>query len=363
MFSIMLVSDKENELILVQKALGTAYSLSTVDSSKSALTRLSKGSTTPDIIILDVQMPNINGFEMITRIRTSEKTKNVPVMFISSDVESATELEAYRLGAVDFIRRPLVEEILRKRVDLQVETLEHKKNVESQLEGLKQTASFYAQNAMRLEYFIIGVVSDLVADKDKYTGMHVMCTSKYFEILLREMLVSGVNYGIDAGDFELIVLSSRIHDMGKIGVPDSILQKTGKYSDDEFRQMQMHTVLAAASIQKYAYLLNNNKFLTYTYQMARSHHERFDGKGYPDGLSGQNIPILARILAVADTYEALTAERSYKQAMSHEQAYNLITQEAGVQFDPQVVATFQRVHEDIAQAAIQLKNQAKTQGL
>ena len=145
--------------------------------------------------------------------------------------------------------------------------------------------------------------------------------------------------------------------MGKIGVPDYVLQKQGKYTDEEFMMMKRHTVLAASAIQKYAYLLPNNKFLTYSYQMARYHHERFDGQGYPDRLPGQNIPILARILAVADVYEALTAERSYKKAISHEQAYNIITQGAGVQFDPTVVAAFQRVHEDIAQESVKLKAQ------
>ena len=356
MYSIMIVDDNETELVIAQKTLQDNYRVIPMNNPKSALTRLSKA-TVPDMIILDVEMPVINGFEMMTRIRTSDKTKNVPVIFLSGNVDNATELECYRLGAVDFIRKPIVPDLLKKRVELQAELLEYKRTIEEKTSGLQQTANYYAENAMRLEYFIIGIITDLIAEKDPYTGTHNIGVSNYFEILLREMLVSGINYGIDPSDFEIIILSSRLHDMGKIGVPDYVLQKQGKYTDEEFMMMKRHTVLAASSIQKYAYLLPNNKFLTYSYQMARYHHERFDGQGYPDRLPGQNIPILARIIAVADVYEALTAERSYKKAMSHEQAYNIITQGAGVQFDPTVVAAFQRVHEDIAQESVKLKAQ------
>ena len=358
MYTIMMVDDNEAELVLAQKTLQDDYQIIPMNSAKAALTRLAKASA-PDLIILDVAMPNINGLEMITRLKTSDKTKNVPVIFLSGDSGNSTELECYRLGAVDFIRKPVVPDLLRKRVEIQISLIEYKKTAEKQAQGLQQTAAYYAQNSMKLEYFIIGIITDLIAEKDPYTGMHNVGVSKFFEIILKEMLMSGINYGIDSSDFELIILSSRLHDMGKIGVPDSVLQKQGKFTDEEFVKMKMHTVMAANAIQKYSYLLPNSRFLTYTYQMARYHHERFDGQGYPDRLAGQNIPVLARILAVADVYEALTADRSYKKAMSHEQAYNIITQGAGVQFDPQVVAAFQRVHEDIARASMQLKTQVQ----
>jgi len=360
LYTIMIVDDNETELVIAQKTLEKNFQIIPMNNPKSALARLSKSNYMPDIIILDVAMPLINGFEMIMRLKTSEKTKNIPVMFLSGDKENNTELEAYRLGAVDFIRKPVVADLLKKRVEIQADLLDYKNSIAKQTEGLQQTANFYAQNAMRLEYFIIGIINELIAEKDPYTGIHTIAVTKYMEIILKEMLMSGVNYGIDPNDFELILLSSRLHDMGKIGVPDAVLQKQGKYTDEEFMAMKRHTVMASAAIQKYAYLLPNSKFLGYTYQMSRYHHERFDGMGYPDRLAGQNIPILARILAVADVYEALTADRSYKKAMPHEQAYNIITQGAGVQFDPQVVAAFQRVHNEIQEAGKQLKMQTQT---
>ena len=359
MYTIMIIDDNDTELLVAQKALERTYRIIAINNSKSALQRLAKSTIMPDLIMLDVAMPGINGFDMIMRLKTSEKTKNIPVLFISGDKDSATEMEAYRLGGVDFIRKPIIPDLLRKRVELQCDILDYKNQMGTYNSQLQQTASFQARNAMNLEYFIIGIITDLISEKDPYTGMHTICVSKYMEILLKEMLLSGVNYGIDPNDFELILLSSRLHDMGKIGVPDAVLSKVGKYTDEEFAKMKSHTTMAANAIQKYAYLLPNNKFLYYTYQMARFHHERVDGNGYPDKLAGNNIPILARILAVADVYDGLVAERSYKKAKTHEEAYNIITQGAGVQFDPQVVAAFQRVHMDINEAKNQIAAQTQ----
>lgn len=357
MYTIMIIDDNDTELLIAQKALEKNYRVIAMNNSKAALQRLSKTTIMPDLMLIDVAMPGVNGFDMIMRLKASEKTKNIPVLFVSGDKENSTEMEAYRLGGVDFIRKPVLPDLLRKRVELQTDLLEYKKQMNTYNTQLQQTASYQAMSAMNLEYFIIGIIIELIAEKDPYTGMHCICVSKYMEILLKEMLLSGVNYGIDPNDFELILLSSRLHDMGKIGVPDYVLSKVGKYSDEEFAKMKSHTTMAANAIQKYAYLLPNNKFLYYTYQMARFHHERVDGNGYPDRLSGNNIPILARILAVADVYDGLVAERTYKKAKTHEEAYNIITQGAGVQFDPQVVAAFQRVHMDIYEAKNQIAAQ------
>lgn len=344
MHTIMIVDDNETELLIAQKALEKDYSIIPMTNSKQALARLAKTTLMPDVIVLDIAMPGINGFEMIMRLKTSEKAKGIPVIFLSGDLDNSTELEAYRLGAVDFIRKPVVADLLRKRVELQTRLIEHQRQMDDYNQQLQQTAFFQTQNAMRLEYFIIGIITDLISEKDGYSGMHCLRVSKYMGILLKEMLLSGINFGISADDYEMIILCSQLHDMGKIGVPDSVLQKEGKYTDEEFVQMKNHTLLAANAIQKYAYLLPNSKFLNYTYQMARSHHEQYSGAGYPDGLQGNNIPILARILSVADVYDALVSERTYKKAFTHEQAYNIMAQGSGLQFDPQVVAAFQRVH-------------------
>lgn len=361
MYTIMVIDDNEAELVTIQKTLEKDYTVIAMNNSKQALGRLSKATIMPDLIIADVALAGVNGFDLINRIKTNDKMKDINVVFISGDKDNATELEAYRLGAVDFIRKPIVGALLKKRVELQMDLFDYKKQMNTYMGQLQQNANFHAQNSLRLEYFIIGVITDMISVKDGFTGMHSVAVSRYMGIILKEMLMSGINYGIGSEDFELIILASQLHDMGKIGVPDSVLQKEGKYTDEEFALMKNHTVYAANAIQKYSYLLPNNKFITYTYQMARFHHERFDGNGYPDHLAGTNIPLLARILAVADVYDALVSKRSYKQPCTHEQAYNIITQGAGVQFDPTVVSAFQRVHADIYTASQQMSQPQNVQ--
>lgn len=355
MYSIMILDNSEVELVMMQKALEKDYNVTVMNNSKQALTRLGKATIMPDIMVVDVVLQGVSGFEVLTRLKTSEKTKNIRVIFISGDKDATTEIEAYRLGASDFVRKPVNAQILKKRIEMQAELLDSNKQMGTYLGQLKQSMSSSSQNTLKLEYFIIGVITDLITVKDTYAGMSSLAVSRYMGLILKEMLMSGVNYGIDPADFELIILSSQLHDMGKIGIPDSILQKTGKYTDEEFEMMKRHTVLAANAIQRYSYLIPNSKFLNYTYQMARFHHERYDGGGYPDHLMGVNIPILARILSVADTYDALVSTRSYKQSKTHEQAYNIITQAAGLQFDPTVVSAFQRAHMDIYEMSRQLE--------
>lgn len=355
MYSIMILDNSEVELVMMQKGLERAYNVTAMNNSKQAMARLNKATIMPDIVIMDVVLQGISGFEVLTRLMTNDKTKEIRVIMISGDKDASTEVEAYRLGASDFVKKPVSLAVLKKRIELQVEILEGRKQMGNFSGQLQQSMAAANQNTLKLEYFIIGVITDLITVKDTFAGMSALAVSRYMGLILREMLMSGINYGIDPADFELIILSSQLHDMGKIGIPDSILQKTGKYTDDEFEMMKRHTILAANAIQKYSYLIPNTKFLNFTYQMARFHHERYDGGGYPDHLMGVNIPILARILSVADTYDALVSTRSYRQSKTHEQAYNIITQAAGLQFDPTVVSAFQRAHTDIYEMSRQLE--------
>jgi putative two-component system response regulator len=355
MYSIMILDNSEVELVMMQKALEKDYNVTAMNNSKQAIARLNKANIMPDIMIMDVVLQGVSGFEVLTRLMTNDKTKNIRVILISGDKDASTEVEAYRMGASDFVKKPVNMQVLKKRIEMQVELLESRKKMGSFSGQLQQSMAAANQNTLKLEYFIIGVITDLITVKDTFAGMSALAVSRYMGLILREMLMSGINYGIDPADFELIILSSQLHDMGKIGIPDSLLQKTGKYTDEEFEMMKRHTILAANAIQKYSYLIPNTKFLNFTYQMARYHHERYDGGGYPDHLMGVNIPILARILAVADTYDALVSTRSYKQSKTHEQAYNIITQAAGLQFDPTVVSAFQRAHADIYEMSRQLE--------
>lgn len=364
MYSVMIVDDSPTELVLVQKALEKEYRVIPQEGGKAAIEYLAKTTQLPSVILLDVDMPVMNGFEVFSALISNPKTANIPTIFVTGNQDVATELEAYNLGAVDFIRKPYVAEILLKKVGLHIEIIESKKKLQERYNNLQdfneqlqdfndqiqESVNEQTQKVHSLEYFLVWLVTDLITKKEPYSGVHSIRVTKFMEILLRQM--AGMRLiSISPDDVELILLASQLHDMGKIGVPDEVLTKVGKYTPEEFEKMKSHTVLAADTIQKFAYLLPDNNFVSYLYQMARSHHEQWCGKGYPDGLAGNNIPQLARILAVCDVYEALVAERSYKNSFTHEQAVQIINQGIGVQFDPQVVAAFNRVAGEMAEVA------------
>lgn len=356
MYSVLVIDDSATELILVQKALENDYRVIPKQGGKAGLEYLDMTSQLPSLILLDVDMPEMNGFEVFSALRSDAKTADIPTIFVTGNIDVSTELEAYNLGAVDFIRKPYVAEILQKKVGLHIDIIETRKKLQERYNNLQdfneqlqdfndqiqESVNEQTQKVHSLEYFLVWLVTDLIMKKDPYSGIHSIRVAKYMEVLLRQM--AGMRLiSIPPEDVELILLASQLHDMGKIGVSDAVLTKVGKYTPEEFEVMKSHTLLAADSIQKYAYLLPNNNFVSYLYQMARSHHEQWCGKGYPDGLAGNNIPQLARILAVVDVYEALVAERTYKNSFTHEQAVQIINQGIGVQFDPQVVAAFNRV--------------------
>lgn len=345
MSTIMLVDSSEIEMKLMQKSLEKDYSLIPMSNAKQALGRLAKASVVPEMMVIDLEHSGAGGgFSLLSSVKMHEKLKGIRVVLLSADKEGATEMEGYRLGASEVVFKPINASILKRRIDIQMEMLSNKRQLDNYVSQLQKNVTFHAQNSLRLEYFLIGMITDLLSKKDGFTGTHCVSVSRYMGILLQDILMSGINYGIPSEDYEIIVLSAQLHDMGKMGVPDSVLMKEGKYTDEEFRAMKNHPVYAADAIQKYSYLLPDNKFVIYMYQMARYHHERWDGNGYPDRLAGYNIPVLARILAVADVYDALTANRSYKQAKTHEQACTILLQGAGTQFDPAVVQSFQRSH-------------------
>ncbi len=355
MYSVMAIDDSNTELAIIRAALEDEYRVIIMHSGKEAFDYLDNAKVLPTIILLDLDMPEMNGFEVCSMLRANDRTKDIPVIFVTVSHEVETELEAFSLGAVDFVRKPFVAEILQKKVGLHVGVLRDRRKLLGRNESLQEfndqlqdyneqlqlDVSETKEKVQRLEYFVIGMVSDLIAQKDGFTGVHVKRVSKYLEILLRTM--SEMKFiRVPGGELEIILMASQMHDMGKIGVPDNILTKVGKYTQEEYERMKMHTVYGADSIRKYAHLLPNSNFLSYAYQMARSHHEQWCGMGYPDRLAGTAIPQLARILAVGDVYDALVSVRSYKQKQTHEQACQIINQGSGSQFDPQVVQAFNR---------------------
>ncbi|MCR5747117.1 MAG: response regulator [Lachnospiraceae bacterium] len=371
MHIVMVVDDNKTDLLIAEKALEGTYRVLVEQDGKHALEYMRAANKLPSLILLDIDMHGMNGFELYSKMASEAKLKDIPVIFVSGLTDTATELEAYQLGAVDYMEKPFVPEILKKKVGLHIGIVEDKARIIEQnsilqdynvqlqdYNGELQTrASEATKNLANLEYFIIGVLEDLITKKDGFTGSHCRKVSRYMEILLKRMMRDNL-VRLPIKDLSIIIMSSQLIDMGKIGVPDRIVQKEGKYTPAEFDLMKKHTVFAADSIERFSYLVSNSSFITYAYQMARSHHEQWCGNGYPDGLKGTEIPQLARIVSVCDVYDALVSKRTYKKEMTHEQACAVINQVSGTQFDPAVVAEFNKVVDEFRE----IYNQERTTG-
>ena len=350
MNTIIIVSENEDQTRAIQRVLIQKHSVIVKEKAKSAIDYLKRTNTVPDLALVDIDMTPMNGFELCAWMRQEEKTRNIPVIFGTDNTDPDLELEAYSMGAVDYLVRPYMDEVLLRKVEMHLKMQEKNNQLKEKADvlmdnssKLQAAANISMQNVINMQQFIAGVMTSMITQKDGFTGIHSKRVARLMQVLMREMISNGT-LNLSVEDQNIIILGAQLFDMGKIGVADAILSKTGKYTPDEFDAMKLHTIIAADAIQNYSYLLPNNKFVMYTYHMCRSHHEQWCGRGYPDGLAGENIPILARMISICDIYDALVSERPYKKPIYHEQACEILKQASGVQLDPAVVSAFERVN-------------------
>lgn len=337
---ILVVDDNSTNLRLAEKALRPLYKVTLLISGEQALKFLAK--TKPDLILLDIRMPGIDGFQTIKAIKSNVDTKHIPVIFLTAQAESESEILGLQLGAADFIAKPFVPEVMLRRVAMQIELNTYRNKLE--LAVSEQT-----EMVERLQDVIVMSITELVEFRDKITGGHARRTAEYLKLLVEKL----------AGDFryEDILTSSLIddmlraaplHDVGKIGINDNILTKTSFLDDTEFEFMKQHTILGGIAFEKCINQIPDNTFLHVARDMALYHHERWDGSGYPYGLSGSDIPFTARCMAIADVYDALTTKRSYKEPFSHEKALQIMTNLKGTHFDPDLIDVFTEYSDDFS---------------
>lgn len=344
MYKIMIIDDNITNLSIAKGGLESNYAILPATSGEQALKLLERMKDLPNLILLDIDMPGLNGFSVISKLKTDSKVKDIPVIFLTAQDDSASELEGLSLGAVDYIKKPFSIPLLKKRLELHLQIIEQNKSLEEYNNNLEVMVTKKTKTVLELQYAIISTVSDLIGKRDGYTGEHVTRVQRYMEILTHEMISRGYGENISKYDVDIISLTSKIHDIGKISIPDRVLQNSNKLEANEFEYMKMHTTIGAEAIEKAMKLTEENDFLKYALQMAKSHHERWDGTGYPEGIGGEKIPLVARILAVVDVYDALTSKRQYKEAMSHEEAVKMIIMGNGTQFDPKIIKVFSEVH-------------------
>ncbi len=324
---ILIVDDNiKNLQVLGTLLMEENYEVSIAGNGKEAI--LEVMNNPPDLILMDVTMPVMNGFEAVKRLKENTATMDIPVLFITAMNEEADEEKGFLLGAEDYITKPVRAPIVKARVKLHLALNNQKRLLEQQVN--KRTEELYKLNReledTRLE--IIRRLGRASEYRDNETGNHIIRMSKVSRII-------AVGSGLSDGECDLILNASPMHDIGKIGIPDNILLKPGKLNPEEWEIMKTHVTQGAEILQGH-----NSRLLKTAVEIALTHHEKWDGSGYPNGLKGGNIPLSGRISAVADVFDALTSVRPYKKAWSVEKAVELLKNERGRHFQPGLVDIF-----------------------
>jgi len=328
MKTIFAVDDNDTNLTMAKKALENSYRVFTMPSAAKLFALLEK--ITPDLILLDIEMPDMNGFEALSYLKTCSLYANIPVIFLTSHTDDAVEVRGFVLGAVDFITKPFSTPVLLNRIKTHL-------NIDELIR--ERTAQI-----KRLQNGIVTVLADVVEERDKRTGGHNDRTARYVKILINAMEKRELYIGeISGWDKEMVASSARLHDVGKVHVLDTILNKPGKLSAEEYERMKLHTTEGAQIIDRMIEQTGEEGFLHNAKLFAEYHHECWDGTGYPHGLTGTDIPLQGRIMALADVYDALVSQRPYKEAYTHKEAVQIITTMSGKHFDPKIVEVFLEV--------------------
>jgi len=321
--TVLIVDDVPENIMLLDEILSTDYIVSVATNGEKAL-KIAQSDAPPDIILLDVMMPGVDGFEVCRQLKAQSATRNIPVIFVTAMGEIKNEALGFEIGAVDYIHKPVSLPIVQARVRTQLALYDQSRELERRVR--ERTSEL---NQTRLQ--VIRQLGRAGEFRDNETGLHVIRVSHYCRLLAQAV-------GMNDEDVELIFNTSPMHDIGKIGIRDDILLKPGKLDDAEVAIMQTHTTIGAEILGEHCSDLH-----TAAREIALTHHEKWNGKGYPYGLSGDAIPLNGRIAAIADVFDALTSERPYKKAWAVEDAAAQIQSEAGQHFDPELVEHFTAV--------------------
>lgn len=317
---ILIVDDNVMNLQVAERILKDNYKTSCVTSGKKALAFLEK--KIPDLILLDVHMPDMNGFEVMKQLKAQEKYREIPVIFLTADNDTQTEIRGFNVGAQDFITKPFVKEIMIRRMARVIEHDRLQKNLQREVEIQTKKAEERKKKLERMSFQIIQALASAVDAKDAYTNGHSMRVAKYASAIAERM-------GMNQQEQEDIYYMGLLHDIGKIGVDDRIITKPDKLTDEEYEKMKNHTTIGAE-------ILSNVSEIPELVLGARGHHERYDGTGYPNGIKGEEIPLEARMIAVADAYDAMASKRSYRDILPQKIVREEIAKGRGTQFDPEV---------------------------
>ena len=345
--NILMVDDTPANLLLLSNMLKSkGFRIRPVPSGRLAFKVMEI--ETPDLILLDINMPEMNGYEVCRRLKADERFRDIPVIFISALSETLDKVEAFACGGVDYITKPFQFEEVEARINTHLKLRRYQISLE---ELVKDKVKEISDSQMST----IFALSKLAESRDIATGRHLERV-QMFCYLIAEKLVMDLPYKSMIGKEFIHDISNAnsLHDIGKVSIPDNILLKPGKLSLEEFETMKTHTTTGIRTLLDVKTLYPGNSFINMGILIAHSHHEKWDGSGYPDGLAGEEIPLAARIMAIADVYDALRSKRCYKEPMTREQSREIIINGSGQQFDPIMVDAFLSVEEELNRIGLEM---------
>lgn len=339
--TVLIVDDMPENIALLTELLKGTYRTKIAVTGEKAL-RIAAGEDAPDIILLDIMMPDLDGYEVCRRLKADPKTAEIPVIFLTAKSETQDEQKGFDLGAEDYITKPLSPPIIMARIRTHLRLKSARDFLRNKNDYLEKEVGRRTREISTIQDVAMVAMGSLAETRDNETGDHIRRTQFYMKILA-ERLKGHPRFSafFEPGSIELLQKSAPLHDIGKVGIPDSILLKPGRLTPEEFAVMKTHTVFGRDAIMAAEILLDSPaSFLRFAREIAWCHHEKWDGSGYPQGLAGDSIPVPGRLMALADVYDALISERVYKPAFPHEKAVSIIHEGAGSFFDPDIVLAF-----------------------
>lgn len=350
---ILIVDDVPENISILNELLRDSYSISAALNGEKAL-NIARSDASPDLLLLDITMPGMDGYEVCRRLKRDEKTSDIPIIFVTTHGEVEDETKGLDLGAVDYLTKPVNPAIARARIKTHLDLKSAREFLKNQNVILEEKVKERTQELMTTQNVTIQCMATLAETRDNETGGHIRRTQNYVRALAEE-LKKKEEYGgfLNSRTIDLLHKSAPLHDIGKVGVPDSILLKPGKLTEAEFAEMKKHTIYGRDALAKAEEQLGTNSFLKYAKEIAYSHHEKWDGGGYPEGLKGEMIPLSGRFMALVDVYDALISKRVYKPPFPHSKAVGIIEESANTQFDPDLVDAFRNIREEFRQIALE----------
>ena len=354
---VLVVDDMDMNRELLQEMLETDYTVIPAENGKKALEALERESDQIDAVLLDLVMPEMDGFAVLDVMKEKAWISEIPVMVISGETSPEVEQKCLDMGVADFVRKPFNECVVKRRVKNTVELFSYQHELKEQVE--KQTAMLKKQNRilqLQAEKLrennikIIDILGNVVESRNLESGEHIKRVKGFARILGLQLMEDYPEFGLTEEMVNMIAEASALHDVGNIAIPDNVLLKPGRLTDKEFELMKSHTTRGCDILNNIEGIWEDD-YRKVSYDICRHHHERYDGRGYPDHLKGEDIPIAAQIVSIGDCYDALVSERVYKDAFSKEEAFHMIVHgDCGV-FSPKLLESFRNAREKFEELA------------